>query len=82
LIARLLGRRQIADSPTMADGKKRMYLKLPVELAEQIEVHAGQRGRDAFIAAVLELEIRRRRIAAQKSQEIQAREISERLWIN
>jgi len=82
LAKRLLRRRPIADGRNMSDGKKRMVLKLPVELAEQIEARAGVRGRDAFIEAVLELEFRRRRIAAQKSLSIQSQEARERLWVN
>jgi|HubBroStandDraft_1064217.scaffolds.fasta_scaffold06376_3 hypothetical protein len=66
----------------MADEKKRMYLELPVELAEQIESVAGPRRRNDFIAAVLELEFRRRRLVTEKSQQIQVHEANDRRWVN
>jgi hypothetical protein len=66
----------------MAEDKKRMHFTLPFELAQQIDSLAGPGRRSAFIEAVLELELRRRRLAALKSQQIQAGEARERLWVN
>jgi hypothetical protein len=66
----------------MAGHKKRMHFTLPAELAEQIDALAGPGGRSAYIEAVLELELRRRRLALLKSQRIQAGETAERLSVN
>jgi hypothetical protein len=78
----LLRRGQIADSVGMGEEKKRIQFLLPAELAEQIDSFAGPGQRSAFIEAVLELEFRRRRLAALKSQQIQAGEAEERRWVN
>jgi hypothetical protein len=51
-------------------------------MAEQIDALAGPDGRSAYIEAVLELELRRRRLALLKSQRIQAAETAERLYVN
>jgi hypothetical protein len=59
-----------------------MLLTLPAELAEQIDSLAGPGRRSAFIEAVVELELRRRRLALLKSQRIQAGETAERLYVN
>jgi hypothetical protein len=59
-----------------------MHFTLPAELAEQIDALAGPGGRSAYIEAVVELELRRRRLALLKSQRILAAETAERLYLN
>ena len=59
-----------------------MHFTLPTELAEQIDALAGPGGRSAYIEVVLQLELRRRRLALLKSQRIRAGETAERLYVN
>ena len=59
-----------------------MHFTLPAELAEQIDALAGPGGRSAYIEAVVELELRRRRLALLKSQRILAAETAERVHLN
>jgi metal-responsive CopG/Arc/MetJ family transcriptional regulator len=66
----------------MAVEKTHLYLKLPVELLREIDALAGPRKRSAFIAAAVEQEIRRRRLAALKSEQLEAQDASERLSVN
>jgi hypothetical protein len=78
----LLGVRQSADREIMAVEKTHLYLNLPVELLREIDALAGPRRRSAFIAAAVEQEIRRRKLAALKSEQLEAQEASERLSVN
>ena len=66
----------------MAAEHKRFPVTLPNDLVEQMDTLAGPRNRSAFLAAAVEQELRRRKLAAKKSAEIQAREASERFFLN
>jgi metal-responsive CopG/Arc/MetJ family transcriptional regulator len=62
--------------------KTPLYLKLPVELLREIDALAGPRKRSAFVAAAVEQEIRRRKLAALKAEQREGQEASERLSVN
>ncbi|MDR3772788.1 MAG: hypothetical protein P4L26_05535 [Terracidiphilus sp.] len=66
----------------MAEEKAPIAVRLPVALAREIDALAGPRRRSAFVAAAVEQELRRRKLAARKSAEIQAQEAWERLSLN
>lgn len=66
----------------MADRKAQITIRFPLELANEIEACAGPRKRNAFIAAAAEQELRRRKLAAEKSKKIQSQEAAEHLYVN
>jgi metal-responsive CopG/Arc/MetJ family transcriptional regulator len=66
----------------MAAERNHVCFRLPAELAKEIDALVGPRKRGAFIRAAAEQEIRRRKLAASRSPELQAREASERRSIN
>jgi metal-responsive CopG/Arc/MetJ family transcriptional regulator len=66
----------------MAEEKK-ITISLPVELAREIDALAGPRQRSAFFTEAAEREVRRRLLAAAKSELIRKREAAEeRILIN
>jgi metal-responsive CopG/Arc/MetJ family transcriptional regulator len=67
----------------MAKESEQMTVSLPVGLAREIDALAGRRQRSAFITEAAEREVRRRRLAAAKSEEIRMHEaFEERIFIN
>jgi hypothetical protein len=66
----------------MAEHKAQITIRFPLELANEIEAFAGPRKRNAFIVAAAGRELRRRKVAAVKSAQIQAQEAAERLSVN
>lgn len=71
-----------ADGENMAEEKKQMAVKFPVELAEEIDALVGPRKRNAFIAQAAEQELRRRKQAAFRSEQFEVHDPSGRIWVN
>jgi len=78
----LLDSVQIADEQTMTAKTKRVYFRLPAQLAKEIDALVGPRKRSAFIVAAAEQEVRRRKLAASRADQLEVREALERLSIN
>jgi len=67
----------------MAEKKEHIHIRLPAGLKREIDALAGSRKRSAFFQEAAERELKRRRLAASKSEQIQMQEASEaRVSIN
>jgi metal-responsive CopG/Arc/MetJ family transcriptional regulator len=66
----------------MAEEKKQIAVKFPIELAEEIDALVGPRRRNTFIAEAAEQELRRRKQAAFRSEQFEDHEPSGRIWVN
>jgi metal-responsive CopG/Arc/MetJ family transcriptional regulator len=67
----------------MAEKKEHIHIRLTAGLKREIDGLAGLRKRSAFFQEAAERELKRRRLAAAKSEQIQMQEASEaRVSIN
>jgi predicted transcriptional regulator len=66
----------------MAEENTHITIMLSVELKREIDAIASPSKRSAFFVAAAEQELRRRKHAALRSQQIQGREAEERLSVN
>jgi metal-responsive CopG/Arc/MetJ family transcriptional regulator len=66
----------------MTEELKKIFVRLPVSLVDEIDHQVGPRKRSPFLAEAAERELKRRNLAAQKSEQIQEREAADGRSVN